>query len=211
MENSPSNIPPQMKGQHSDNCYQVETESNEAARHLFYMSAQRLLDVNNWGEIAKGSPASFQLTDSDGNEVQGKARKGLFFQIDLPAPGNDAGEGSDYVVIESIEDNLADNEAQENYISMRVRPAPRPGSTAEEAAHFFTTAATSNFIVHRKANVVSACVMGRNEEPNNEETSMVDKIRNTLVATAAILGLADMQWKALVKGIVGDTIDKGKD
>jgi hypothetical protein len=69
-------------------------------------------------------------------------------------------------------------------------------------AHFFTEEATSNFMVKRVGNKVSAEVHGRNEKPNTEAEKLVDKARNTAVATGAVTGFAKLQWKSLVNGLI---------
>ena len=38
--------------------------------------------------------------------------------------------------------------------------------------------------------------------PNTETDRLVDKVRNVVVGTTAIAGLADIQWKNLVKGLI---------
>jgi hypothetical protein len=56
--------------------------------------------------------------------------------------------------------------------------------------------------VKRTGKTVSAAVHGRNETPNNADVGLHDKIRNTIVALSARIGLAGPQWKKLVNGFL---------
>ena len=58
------------------------------------------------------------------------------------------------------------------------------------------------FVVKREQATVTAGVYGRNEKPNTKAETIVDKARNTTIATGAITGLAKLQWKSLVNGLV---------
>jgi hypothetical protein len=71
-------------------------------------------------------------------------------------------------------------------------------------AHFFSDEATSNFIVQRRGLEVIAAVLGRNEKPNTGAEKIIDKARNTAVATGAVTAFSKLQWKSLVNGLLGD-------
>jgi hypothetical protein len=102
-------------------------------------------------------------------------------------------------VIEEGNDEQLDRE----FIMMRVRPASNPQASDPGVAHFFSNKATSNFLVMREKNVVTAAVLGRNEIPNTAgNTSLFDKLRNAVVGIGAALGLSNPQWKSLVNGIL---------
>ena len=72
-----------------------------------------------------------------------------------------------------------------------------------DIAHFFSEDSSSSFSVKREGNRIIAGVYGRNEKPNVDAESVVDKIRNTAVAAGAISGFAKIQWKSLVNSLVG--------
>jgi hypothetical protein len=127
------------------------------------------------------------------------AQKGDHFKIDIPGPGSVTGEGYDWVQIEEI---VEERDEQSDSIAIRVRPASNPRNEKSDVAHFFTNAATSNFIVKREGTKVSAAVRGRNEKPNTEAEAVIDKARNTAVATGAITGFSNYQWKSLVTGLL---------
>jgi hypothetical protein len=190
-------IPAQMKGAKKDVEHTVNASDDNDARKLFIMARNRLLDVNRWHEFAGKASAKFFLTDADENILRRTAQKGDFIKIDLPAvPGSQEGEGFDWVYIEAIDD-----QSNEEFIAMRVRPTSRP-ATGEKVAHFFKGDATSTFIVERDGASVTAGEFGRNEVPNSEAESFMDKVRNVIVGSTAIAGASDLQWKNLVKGIL---------
>jgi hypothetical protein len=161
----------------------------------------RLLDVNKWHEYAGAASAKFFLTNQSGEELARTAQVGDFIRIDLPAaPGNKEGDGYDWVYIEAIEDK-SDSQGAIESIAMRVRPSAKPTS-GENVAHFFKDNATSSFVVERNGRTLSAGEFGRNEVPNTEPDSFMDKVRNVLVGTTAIAGASNIQWKSLVKGLI---------
>jgi hypothetical protein len=49
---------------------------------------------------------------------------------------------------------------------------------------------------------VTAHYFGRNEEPNTEGLGLTDKIRNVVVAGGALAGMSELQWTALLKGLL---------
>lgn len=203
MSNSAENIvPPQQEGSQT-NTEAVETLPTESdAREFFTVVKSRLLNVNSWHDYAGKGTAAFQLTDAGGNEVERTAQKGDHFRIDIPGPGSVSGEGYDWVQIEEIAET---HTGEEDSIAVRVRPATNPQNDKPDVAHFFTNAATSNFVVNRKGTEVKAAVYGRNEKPNTEAETFVDKVRNTAVATGATSGFSNIQWKSLVLGLLQRT------
>jgi hypothetical protein len=203
MNNSAENIvPPQNEGSQT-NTEAVETLPTEAdAREFFEVVKNRLLNVNSWHDYAGKGTAGFQLTDAAGNEVERTAQKGDHFKIDIPGPGSVSGEGYDWVQIEEIAE--VHTEAEDS-VAIRVRPATNPQNDKPDVAHFFTSAATSNFVVTRQGSQVKAAVYGRNEKPNTEAEAVVDKARNTAVATGATSGFSNIQWKSLVTGLLQRT------
>lgn len=203
MSNSAENIvPPQNEGSQT-NTEAVETLPTEAdAREFFEVVKNRLLNVNSWHDYAGKGTADFQLTDAQGREVERTAQKGDHFKIDIPGPGSVSGEGYDWVQIEEIAEEHTE---AEDSIAIRVRPASNPQNDKPDVAHFFTSAATSNFMVSRKGTEVKAAVYGRNEKPNTEAEAVVDKARNAAVATGATSGFSNIQWKSLVTGLLQRT------
>ncbi|HEY0732951.1 MAG TPA: hypothetical protein VGD33_11070, partial [Chitinophagaceae bacterium] len=160
---------------------------------------QRLFSVNNWHDYAGKLTADFQLTDTNGTEVNRLIDKGDHFRINIPAPGSQAGEGYDWVKVEEI----TEGEDQGNkFAAIRVRPASDPCNDNSDVAHFFSEQATSSFVVKQEGNKLIAAVYGRNEKPNTGVEKLLDKTRNALVATGAISGFSKLQWKSLVEGLL---------
>lgn len=194
-------IPQQTSGTGKDNRAQIELSEPKHAREQYEISRARLLDVNHWGDMSGFLSASFQLLDQKGRLVKNRLPKpGDYFRIKLPAPIplNEY----DWVRVERVEEiNEPDRDRQTTAI--RVRPASDPSQRTTETDHFFSPEATSSFIVERDGNRVSAEVHGRNEKPNIDGAkSLGAEVRNTVIAAGALLGLSDMQWNKLVKGIL---------
>lgn len=194
-------LPEQTEGTKKDIQNSVQFSTLQAA-HDFYIEAKnRLLNVNNWGTLCGKASATFQLTDEQGTQIEGVPKVGSYFKIDVPGPGTLAGKGFDWVHVEAVTEKTNDSEME--YTLMRVRPASDPTTGNESTAHFFSEKATSNFLVLRENLKITVAVLGRNEVPNTkEDDSILDKIRNFFVGTGAQLGMADPQWKSLVKGIL---------
>lgn len=194
-------VPPQHEGGEKNIEEKVKTVDDNDARKLFFIARNRLLDVNRWQEVAGPATASFTLIGSDGQPVNRTAEKGDYFKIDIPGPGSNEGHGADWVQVEAIEDKSDPNGPYE-CIALRVRPTPNPQDKTENVAHFFNDHATSSFVVERHGAQVTAAVYGRNEVANTESHNLLDKVRNAVVGTTAKAGASDIQWKALVKGLV---------
>ena len=191
-------IPQQEEGVSTNTENTIELPQKEA-EDFYSVVKERLLNVNEWHKYAGESGATFCLLDASGNTLNRKAKKGDYFEIDIPGPGSKAGEGNDFVQIEEVAEI---NNEKEQSLSIKVRPSQNPKNNSDDTAHFFSESATSSFIVKKEGNKITAGVYGRNEKPNFEASSTVDKIRNTIVATGAVLGLSKIQWKSLVSGLL---------
>lgn len=194
-------VPAQEKGVQKNILHSIEAADEHDARRVFLIARKRLMDVNNWKEFSGNASATFRLLDGNGNEAARTIEKGDYFSINLPAPGNIEGHGSDWVRVEEIEESQNPDQTEE-FFAVRVRPASNPLSSSDETAHFFKDDATSSFIIERHGNKVEAAVMGRNEVPNTEAPTIIDKVRNAIVGTTAIIGFSNIQWKNLLKGIL---------
>lgn len=199
--NSGNINPFQREGSSTDIVESIVLPSEYDARHHFEAVKQRLLNVSDWGKISKGSSSEFKLTTPDGEEFSGNARVGDFFKIKIPAPGPEAGSGYDWVKVHSVK-NEVDASTDSEFLAMTVKPAKDPTINKVASAHFFSSEASSTFVVTRKGKKITAEVHGRNESPNTEKTGIRDTVRNTIVAIGAMLGFSDIQWKALAKGLV---------
>lgn len=199
-KNKPT-VPQQEEGTKKDIDHSVKAANANEAHRLYTVARNRLIDVNHWREFSGPASATFRLTDPRGNELNRTVEKGDLFKIDLPAPGPSEGKGYDWVVVEAIEETR-NQSGQKESIAIRVRPTQSPLTDGNETAHFFNDKATSSFVVERNGNEITAAVYGRNEVPNTETTNLIDKVRNAIVGSTAILGFSNVQWKNLVKGLI---------
>jgi len=196
-------IPVQKKGGKFDVSYSATASTLEEAHAVFMAAADRLLSVNDWKKISGALSSEFSLIDAHGNHVDRKARTDDYFKIDIPTPGPAAGEGYDWVRVQSIQDQRKPRGHSE-IVSILVRPSPAPGHDREDVAHFLDSEASSSFVVTREDRVVTAAVHSRNEKPNVESVSLTDKVRNAVVSAGAFLGFSRLQWQALLKGLFDD-------
>lgn len=201
-KNKPRIVPEQHTGAKTGASETVDCGSMEEARQVFNDAKQRMLDINNWQNLAGKAGATFKLTDAMGNEVGRAPQKGDHIKIDLPGPGPTAGKGDDWVQIEEIEDKTDAMSNSESF-GIRVRPAADPRTPGDETAHFYTEDATSTFMVMREGKTVTASEHGRNEVPNAGAESIIDKARNVAVAVGAMAVASHIQWKAFVRGLLG--------
>ena len=194
-------IPRQFIGSQTGATSRLEADTRHEALLLFQNASNRLMDINNWQKICGGEGAEFTLTDKQGEKVNnGHPKIGDLIKIKLPGPANKEGEGFDWVRIEEFEDSkslLSDSEV----FGFRVRPVENPKNKTGNGAHFYTTDATSTFLIIRYSHSVFALERGKNETPN-DRGSWTTKIRNWVVALAAMIGLSKPQWQRLMSGLL---------
>lgn len=197
--NSPM-VPANEKGKALDLEYSVTENSREEATTTFKRACSRLLNPSIWHQLSGALSASFKLAAPNDPGPQRLARINDYFMIDIPGPGPSVGDGYDWVQVENITEN-ADPAAEESF-GMTLRVSVNPNKPEEGTAHFFKEGATSTFLIKRNGNTVTASYHGRNEIPNAKEVTLSDKIRNSLVATGALAGISELQWTALIKGLL---------
>ncbi|MCD6019196.1 MAG: hypothetical protein K0S53_2317 [Bacteroidetes bacterium] len=201
-------VPKQKKGSHTGARTTLKAGNREKAIEIFELAKQRLLNINAWQSISGKGSAEFKLTDKSGNLLRfKKPRIGNLIRIKLMAPENKSGSGYDWVRIEAFK-HTKDLLKDEEQYGFRVRPVQNPFEKNDESAHFYTSAASSTFLLTRQGSVLSAMEIGRNEIPNSHPDSFLNKVRNVIVAIAAMAGLAHPQWKNLVTGILKGSKEK---
>ena len=192
-------LPKQEKGMKTDTESAVTCKDPNEAKEHFRRVRERLHTINQWHHYAGKGTAAFQLYDAQGNPVHRPVRKGDYFQIDIPGPGSKSGEGKDWVEVQQ----MGDRDSEDEELSfVTVRSASHPLSLETKPAHFFASTATSSFVVYRDSLRVMAAVYGRNEQANSGANNLFDRIRNSLIAFGAFLGMSKLQWKAFTEGIV---------
>jgi hypothetical protein len=177
----------------------ITFENISEAQSAYDAGRKKLLNVNDWHHVAGIVSAHFQVCDSSGNELQRSVGKGDYIRIDIPGPGSSAGDGYDWVVVETVKE-IAEPGLQS--VGFRVRPAPDPGSDSKNIAHFYEATATSSFIVTREGTTLTASIIDHNTQPNDEGDSLMDKVRHLTVGTSALALFSKMQWNNLAKGIL---------
>jgi hypothetical protein len=192
-------IPPQYTGEEIESEASVTLDNESAAVQFYDIAKRRLLHVNHWHEIAGALSAKFQLTDANGNDRSGAAQQGYHLKVDIPGPGSGEGGGYDWVSIEDVKEVAFDGVQSTGF---RVRPAPNPRDNSQHVAHFYDPNATSNFIITREGNTVTASIVDRNLKPNKDAETVVDKIRHTVAGVAAINTFSKLQWQSLADGLV---------
>ncbi|MDB5120718.1 MAG: hypothetical protein JWN56_1936 [Sphingobacteriales bacterium] len=205
MENNEFNnaVPEQTKGAKTDTSASIKLDTDEEASNHYRIAKNKLLNISRWHMYAGTGTADFQLTDNDGNAVSRLAQESDHFRINIPGPGSKTGDGFDWVQIQKIKEETGMDSEQ---ISVIVQPATNPNNASPDTAHFFKEDASSTFIVRREGKTVFAEVHGRNEQPNTEAESLIDKVRNVVVAAGAMFGFSKVQWKSLVEGFVDQKI-----
>lgn len=194
-------IPSQKKGTETGASDTVSAETIINAHKLFIIARERLKDINHWKKYSGVAFTDTKLTDNKGNPLKREPREGDYIKIDIPGPGPAAGDGYDWVRIEEIVDNT-DELAEEESFAMRVRPASNPSNDNDEISHFYTSDSSSTFIVERINSHVTATEAGKNEIANTSTENAIDNVRNATVAIASAMGIASLQWKLLMQGIL---------
>lgn len=168
-----------------------------AKKHYSYMK-QHLFAVHRW-HLMDDMPTKFRLVDKTGQEKQGVPETGDYIRIDIPGPGNPAGDGSDWVRIGQLQQ---EEEADVAFVAILVHVAPPPDASVLTPAHFFGQGASSTFVVRRIGTCIQAEVHGRNEVNNTKQGTLSEKVRNGMVAAAAKMGLGKVQWKIWTEGMI---------
>lgn len=192
-------VPAQYTGVEIEVTAYVEFIDQNQAKFFFDIAKSRLLYVNNWHHLAGIISAKFQLMNARLEETDRKVEKGDYFKIDIPGPGSNEGDGYDWVCVEEIKE-IDEEDIQS--LGIKVRPVKNPLGDKEEIAHFYSSEATSNFIITREKNKITASIIDRNIKPNDDAASLTDKIRDVAVGSGAIGLFSKVQWQGLANGLV---------
>ena len=194
-------IPENTKGKHTDVEHSFTAGNREEALDIFKRAAKRMLNINIWHQLGGFATADFFLTDTKGETIERLGASGDFIKIDIQGPGPSVGDGYDWVRIEALEDR-SDPGGNEESIAMRLRSCKKPGQEGDDTAHFFTSDATSTFIIYRKQNEITSFYHGRNEVLNTDTAKTLDNLRNILMGGVALIGVSELQWSALIKSFL---------
>ncbi len=194
-------LPEHREGKENELHASASYSERDEAVDCFKRAYKRLLNPKVWHELGGIFSGEFVLVNDTGNQPHRLAQVGDLYRIDLPGPGTTAGNGYDWVRVDAIEDHT-DESADEELFAMRVSPTVNPYNESPTTAHFFKAGASSTFVVRREYNEVTADYYGRNEVTNNETASTVDNIRNSMMGSAALAGLSELQWSAMMKSLL---------
>lgn len=193
-------IPAQHEGKDMDISDSVEFENEIQAKNFYLEAKNRLLEINNWDQVAKVPVSTFEHLDAFGKHSEERPQEGDFVKIDIPGPGLWTSSGYDYVQIEQINES---SDSSHDLITLTLRPSAMPHHEDDhETKHFFKNMATSSFQIKRDGKTVEASYFGRNEMMNLDLDSILDRLRNLFVALGAKLGASYPQWKSLIAGIL---------
>jgi hypothetical protein len=201
MPDPKSLIPEQHTGVAKEVHHEVSASSEAEAALIFARAKERLRSVTRWAHTAEGASAKFMLSDRGGNALTRPAEQGDLVRIDLPAPGRASDSGYDWVVLDTVQEGMDD----EGYpwIVLTTRPTTDPTTPGDDTAHFFNEGSTGTFVIRQRGRVVEGSHYGRNELPNTDG-NLIDKARAVMVTAGAYLGLSDVQWSHLVKGLLSE-------
>lgn len=192
-------IPEQHTGKVIDTVESVELADAATAKTFFVTVKSRLLNINNWEDVAGTGSANFQLVDAQGKEVSRPVQKGDYFKIDVPGPGPVAGDGFDWVQVEEVSEV---SEGETESVGIRVRPAKSPLNDKEDIAHFYSPESTSSFTATREGATITIGIYDRNTKPNQTPENIVDKVRDIAVGSGAVTAFSKIQWTSLAKGLL---------
>ena len=194
-------VPSQQVGSETGAKHEVFASSRVKALELFRTAKRKLLHINHWHNISGPGSATFKLLNDQGVPVFRDPVIGDLICMDLPGPGPAAGDGYDWVRIEAMDDHTNPIAETESF-AFRTRPVKKPYSEGNDIAHFYTSDATSTFVIERNGDLLMAQEVGKNEISNTKTSKVTDKIRNSLLATGARVGFSALQWKGLMKGLL---------
>ncbi|AKK74133.1 hypothetical protein OK18_17330 [Chryseobacterium gallinarum] len=191
-------VPRQISGGFHD----TESEKQFAPELLplkFEILKRRFFMINHWQSYCGSAFAAFKLYDSNAGPVDRDPQKGDFIRIDIPGPGEPEARGYDWVEILEIcyyQDSFSET------IMIICKPSRDPkNKKSSHIAHFYSSKATSTFMISKTSSHLKTAVYGRNESPNFK-AKFIDVIRNLLVAAGGIMGIAKIQWKVLTDGFL---------
>ncbi|WP_313091449.1 hypothetical protein [Chryseobacterium flavum] len=165
----------------------------------FEILKNRFFSINKWKSYCGEAFAAFKLYDSEANPVEREPQKGDFIRINIPGPGETEAKGYDWVEITDLcyyQDNISES------ILITCKPSRNPeNKKSRHIAHFYSSGATSTFIIHKNPDHLKAAVYGRNEKPNFN-AKFLDIIRNLFIAIPGMFGVAKIQWKQLTDSLL---------
>lgn len=170
------------------------------AQKTFKRACKRLQNPPLWHKLVGALSAVFTIENSEMENTVRLLGRGDYLKINIHSPEAMLGLHYDWVQVKEMKYEKIS--AEEEYFLLTLEVASNPNSKNEKVEHFFKEGASSSFVIQRKGRNVSALYYGRNETPNTENNSMVEKLRNGMVALGAMAGFSNLQWKALLEALL---------
>lgn len=166
--------------------------SVEHATELFSLASHRLLSINKWHTLPCSLLTALKLTDEKGCEIDRQVRENDYFVVD-----NEDGHG-EWVKIEKVYLHR-DPSGPREVLAVRAKPSNHPLDTSTELNRPCNT-----FKVTRDGLNITVSVHGKNEdeELNKAYSNPDDKHVRPDTTVGAIPGVARVQWRSLVHGIL---------
>lgn len=184
-------LPLKNSGSSNDSFAHRELDAEEAAENYFNEIKKRLLTVSKWSQFAGGESFVFELTDGEGRLKNDPPLLSDRIKIQLPGPKDDAGNGYDWVEVVRMEEG---RHQDTNFFLIELSPCDCPYNLDEKTAHFYSENSTNTFVVAKQGRLVQVSIHGRNEAPNLDHQTFIDKIRNFVVANTGIVAGSRIQW-----------------
>lgn len=192
-------IPEQIEGGFTDTVSEINSETILEAVFHFKCIKKRFFDINSWELFAGEEQAEFALCDEEGELILSKPEVGNYVRIKIPVLHNLIGGNYDWVKIEVIDTEETEDSEM---VFVRVRPSQNPAKKNGIIAHFHQAKATSCFIIKREGTKITCEVHGRNEIPNTDHLTILQKLRNEVVSFGGAVFASKFQWKSFTDGII---------
>lgn len=173
-------------------------ESRHAALVLFSEAKNRLLNINEWGNLCHTSPAEFNLTDASGNLIDTTPVIGNLIRIRLPLTQSNGEVKYAWARIENFEckkDLLKD----EDLFGFSIRMVAGPAMGKAEPA--YNSAMLSYFFIFRKASNLTV-IEHENAFEKTQRISVIARMKLMVLELLSALRLSRSRWKNLVNGIL---------
>lgn len=189
-------IPLQVKGQFHDTESIQKCENVQEAELKYNLLKERFFDINKWNTYSNENIAEFTLCDSSGNTVHRLPFIGDYIKILLSDIKNPESDDYQWVRIDMID------KTNPNRVMIQCRPSKLPGNEfAGNIVHFHSVGTTSTFVISKGSDYVKMAIYGRNEKPN-QNTDIVNSVKNMFIAFGKRVGASKIQWKQLTDGMV---------
>lgn len=192
-------LPVNQSGSANDSFTDKVMNSAEEAERYFDVLIEKLNSVSQWRKYAGSDSFVFELTDKGGSLKDDPPQISDKIRIKLPGPKDGEGLGYDWVEVVRIERGKSNH--TEFYL-LEVSPCDCPYQAGNKTAHFYWEKSTNSFVIARQQNAVQVSIHGRNEVPNTEDQSLLDTIRNYVMAKGGIIAGSKIQWEIFTDNLM---------